>query len=265
VEPAPQVRRWGEVQSEGSLAARQPDQGIGEGPEREHGPAPAATPTDISRSTHRIEAFSDGFFAIVITLLVLELKVPELPDPADDFLLGREVLKLWPAIASFAVSFINIYILWVAHHELIRITTRASTRFLYLNGGLLFGIAMMPFSTALLSGHLEGPSGQMAATIYTGVLLWVAAFYNLLWRYLGAHPDRLLPTVTRHDRRRITRTYAVTLLLYLAAFGLSWVAPLASILITVALAVFFAVIDRLSGFASEDIAEAETPEEADAS
>jgi uncharacterized membrane protein len=213
------------------------------------------SPADPDRGTHRIEGFSDGFFAIVITLLVLELKVPELPDPADDFLLGREVLRLWPAVAAFAISFINIYILWVAHHELIRITTRANTQFLYLNGGLLFGIALMPFSTALLSGHLEGPSAQVAATIYTGVLLWVAAFYNLIWRYLCLHPDRLLPTVTARDRRRISRTYGATFVLYLAAFIVSWFLPLPSILITVALAVFFAVIDRLSGFASEDIAE----------
>jgi uncharacterized membrane protein len=225
--------------------------------------SPASAGGEPARGTHRIEGFSDGFFAIVITLLVLDLRPPELPDPPTDFLLGRAVLELWPAAAAFAVSFINIYILWVAHHELIRITTRANTRFLYLNGCLLFGIGLMPFATALLAAHIVGPGGQIAATLYTAVLLWVAAFYNLLWRYLSSHPDRLLSTVTRRDRRRISRTYAVTLALYALAFGVSWFLPLASVLITVALAIFSAVIDRLTGFASEDIAEEDLPETID--
>jgi uncharacterized membrane protein len=228
---------------------------------RTEGASPAP---DAARGTHRIEGFSDGFFAIVITLLVLDLRPPELPDQPSDFLLGRAVIELWPAAAAFAVSFINIYILWVAHHELIRITTRANTRFLYLNGCLLFGIGLMPFATALLAAHILGPGDQVAATLYTAVLLWVAAFYNLLWRYLSSHPDRLLSTVTRRDRQRISRTYVVTLALYAIAFGLSWIFPLASVLITVALAIFSAVIDRLTGFASEDIAEEDLPVSADA-
>lgn len=212
-----------------------------------------------NRGTHRIEGFSDGFFAIVITLLVLDLRVPELADAAAKHSLLNAVYELWPAFAGFAVSFLNIYILWVAHHELIRIVTRANTQFLYLNGGLLFGIALMPFSTSLLASRLGSIDAQLAAAFYTGVLLWVAFFYNLVWRYVSTHPDRLLPSVTPNDRKRIGRTYAVTLALYAAAFALSWAAPLWSILITVALAIFFAVIDRLSGFASEDIAEDDSP------
>jgi uncharacterized membrane protein len=214
-------------------------------------------PETPARGTHRIEAFSDGFFAIVITLLVLDIRVPELPDDTGEFSLIAALRELWPTAAAFTVSFINIYILWVAHHELMRITTRANTLFLYLNGGLLFGIALMPFSTALLAGHILGPAASVASALYTGCLLWVAAFYNLLWRFLCRHPGRLLPVVTRRDRQRISRTYAVTLLLYALAFALSWFMPLPSILITVALAVFFAVIDRLSGFASEDVAESD--------
>jgi uncharacterized membrane protein len=210
---------------------------------------------DQDRGTHRVEGFSDGFFAIVITLLVLDLRLPEMVEGATGRAVQDTLLQLWPALAAFSVSFVNIYILWVAHHELMRITTRANTQFLYLNGGLLFGIALMPFSTAFLASHVLGSGAQAAAALYTGVLLWVAMFYNLIWRYLSRRPDRLLPSVTRSDRRRISRTYLVTVLLYVAAFALSWAAPLASILITVALAVFFAVIDRLSGFASEDVAE----------
>jgi uncharacterized membrane protein len=211
---------------------------------------------EIDRGTTRMEAFSDGFFAIVITLLVLDLRPPELP-PEADYLLRGHVLALWPNFAAFLISFVNVFIMWVSHHELMRITTRADTAFLYLNGGLLFGVALAPFSTALVAEHTLGPSAQLAASIYTGVFLWTAIFFNLLWRYVAAHPERLLPNVTRHDRRRISRTYLATLTLYGLAFAMSFAAPLAAIAITLALAIFFAVADRLSGFASEDVANEE--------
>jgi len=212
---------------------------------------------ETDRGTTRMEAFSDGFFAIVITLLVLDLRPPDLPADASAPQLGADLEALWPNFAAFTISFVNIFILWVSHHELMRITTRADMPFLYLNGGVLFGIAFLPFSTALAAAHAAGPSGRLSAVIYTGAFLWTALFYNLLWRYLAAHPDRLIASVTPQDRRRISRTYSLTLALYASAVGLAFVAPLAGIGITLALGIFFAVADRLSGFASEDIANQE--------
>lgn len=203
--------------------------------------------------THRCEGFSDALFAIVITLLVLELRPPR-ADPGDPAPLGRALEQIWHAGAAYVISFVNIYILWVAHHELMRIVTRADTQFLYLNGCLLLGIGVMPFSTAVLAHHIASADARLAAAFYTGVLLWAALFYNLIWRYAARAPDRLVSTVTRRDRRRITRTYSVTLALYAGAFALAWAAPMASVAITLALAVYFAVADRLSGFASEDVA-----------
>lgn len=203
--------------------------------------------------TYRVEGFSDAFFAIVITLLILDLQPPRLADeqPAP---LATGLVDIWSAGAAYAISFVNIYILWVAHHELMRITTRPDTQFLYLNGALLLGIGVMPFSTAVLAEHILAHDASLAAGMYTGALLWVALFYNLIWRYLTSKPDRLVSTVKRPDRRRITRTYAITLALYVLAFAISWIWPMPSVAITLALAIFFAVADRLSGFASEDIA-----------
>jgi uncharacterized membrane protein len=163
-------------------------------------------------------------------------------------------LDIWGAGVAYVVSFVNIYILWVAHHELMRITTRPDTQFLYLNGALLLGIGVMPFSTAVLAEHIASHDAALAAGIYTGALLWVALFYNLIWRYLSARSGRLVDTVSARDRRRILRTYSITLGLYTLAFAISWIWPIAGIAITLALAIFFAVADRLSGFASEDIA-----------
>lgn len=201
-----------------------------------------------------MEGFCDGFFAIVITLLVLELRPPDLPDQSAGYQLWSHLRALWPSAAAFFISFVNIFIIWVIHHELMRITRRADTRFLYLNGALLLGVAIVPFSTGLVAEHALGPGARIAAFIYTGVFLWIALFYNLIWRALSAHPERLISTVSRSDRRRISRTYAATLALYAAAFACAYPAPLLAIGLTLALALFFAVIDRLSGFASEDIA-----------
>lgn len=205
------------------------------------------------RGVHRIEGFSDGFFAIVITLLVLDLRPPRL---ANDEIapLSQALFDLWHAGAAYGVSFVNIYILWVAHHELMRIATRADTQFLYLNGCLLLGVGVMPFATAVMAEHIDRADGALAAGIYTGTLFWVAIFNSVLWRYLAAKPERLVATVSARDRRRITRTYAITLALYAAAFALAWIWPLAGVGITLALALFFAVMDRLSGFASDDVA-----------
>ena len=208
---------------------------------------------------YRVEAFSDGFFAIVITLLVLDLRPPRVNVDGPSSL-SAGLVEIWHAAAAYGVSFVNIYILWVAHHELMRITTRPDTQFLYLNGCLLLGIGVMPFATAVLAEHINQPDARLAAAIYAGALLWVAGFYNLIWRYLAAKPDRLISSVTPHDRRRIMRTYTITFCLYATAFALAWVWPMGSIGITLGLAFFFAVVDRLSGFASEDIAN-EEPEE----
>ncbi|MBK6704443.1 MAG: DUF1211 domain-containing protein [Caulobacteraceae bacterium] len=213
------------------------------------GSSPSEASQEIDRGTHRVEGFSDGFFAIVITLLVIDLRLPE----GSTLPLFEQLLELWPVAAAYLISFLNIYILWVAHHELMRIATRADTSFLYLNGLLLLGVAVMPFSTALLADHFTGADAPVAAAVFTGVLTVAALWLNLLWRYIASDAARLMPSVEAHDRRRISRTYLVTLLLYAVAFGLSWLQPLWSVVITSGLAVFFAVADRLTGFASEDI------------
>jgi uncharacterized membrane protein len=212
-----------------------------------------ADPVPEPHAPYRVEAFSDAFFAIVVTLLVLDLRAPGAGDDGATSL-STGLYEIWHAAAAYGVSFINIYILWVAHHELMRITRTPDTQFLYLNGCLLLGIGVMPFATSVLAEHIDKTDAKLAAGIYAGALLWVAAFYNLIWRYLAGKPERLIETVSSRDRRRITRTYTVTLGLYALAFALAWLFPLASVIITLALAIFFAVADRVSGFASEDIA-----------
>lgn len=204
-----------------------------------------------------MSGFSDGFFAIVITLLVLDLQPPELPDDVADYVLTARLLALWPQAAAFVISFINILILWINHHELTRITLKADTTVLYLNGLLLLGVALAPFSTALAAEQIRGPAAKVAAALYCGVFAWITLWFNLMWRYIARRPGNLLDAVTRRDRRRISRTYLGAFVLYAVCVGLSLVSALFSIGATLAMAAFFAIGDRLSGFASEDIANEE--------
>lgn len=217
-------------------------------------PAPPSPQQPQSAAPRRIEGFSDGFFAIVITLLVIELRPPELPEDPSDFLLRLELIDLWPNIAALAVSFVNILIVWVAHHEMLKLVRRFDTGFLYMNGALLFGVALLPFTTGLLAEQGLGPQATLAASIYCLDFAWIAVWFNLIWAYLSrAGGEALVDTVGRRDRRRIVRTYRVTLGLYLGAAALAWFLPLPAVALTVVLSVFFAAIDRLSGFASEDV------------
>jgi uncharacterized membrane protein len=100
-------------------------------------------------STRRLEAFSDGVFAIAITLLALTLEVPDL-DPITPHTLAAALSAKWPVHLSFLLSFLTLLIAWVYHHRLLQGTHRAGTRLLFANGMLLLVVSTVPFPTALL-------------------------------------------------------------------------------------------------------------------
>ena len=110
----------------------------------------------------RLEAFSDGVFAIAITLLVLDLHVPERGDGSLAHALGRQ----WPADASYVVSFVTIGIIWVNHHNLMRHLERADHGLLFLNVFLLMAVAVIPYPTALVAHYARTENATTAAIAY---------------------------------------------------------------------------------------------------
>src|ERR1700704_222760 len=118
----------------------------------------------VAMRTSRLEAFSDGVFAIAATLLVLELRVPS--DAPD--LVGA-LVRLWPAYAAYLVSFLTIGIIWVNHHTLLEHCTRVDRRFLYLNLLLLIAVGIVPFPTALVGQYIVSESGATAALVVYGL------------------------------------------------------------------------------------------------
>jgi uncharacterized membrane protein len=182
--------------------------------------AQAAAESTERRETGRVEAFSDGVFAIAITLLVLELKVPSVDPAAEPGALGRALLRLWPSYAAFLTSFSAILIMWMNHHGVFRMVTRVSGPFLIANGFLLLTVTFVPFPTAVLASHVLGPSSGTAAAFYCGTYVLVSVAYNALWS--AATRGRLLrPGVPESHVRKIRRAYRAGFFVYVAATGLA--------------------------------------------
>jgi uncharacterized membrane protein len=137
-------------------------------------------------TTGRLEAFSDGVFAIAITLLVLDLHVPRSSDSPTGQLLGAALLRQWPAYFAYATSFVTILIMWVNHHHIIARLAKADHTFLFLNGLLLMAVSVVPFPTSIPAEYLQRPGQTVAAAVYTGTFVVLALVYNLWWHYATA-------------------------------------------------------------------------------
>ena len=202
-----------------------------------HPPDRASKPEIVSETT-RLEAFSDGVYAIAITLLVLDLKLPVSPDGH----LGAALLQQWPNYFAFLLSFAFIGIMWVNHHRLYSHILRCDNGLLFLNLLLLLGITFVPFPAAVLAGHLRGADARTAAALFNGTYVVIAICFNVLWHH--AVSSGLLDSATLDSARSISRQYAVGPVSYLVCFGLSWLSVSASLGLNIALAVFFALPAR---------------------
>ncbi len=192
-----------------------------------------------ARETARIEAFSDGVFAIAITLLVLDLKVPH--DMAEGRDLLAALLHQWPAYVAFVTSFATIGIMWVNHHRLFTLIKRSDDVLLILNGLLLLGVTFVPFPTAVLGEYIPRSGRHVAAMVYSGTYIVIAIFFNLLWRY-ASHRSRLLGDKADPDTvAAITRGYSFGPLVYLLSFILAFIRAEASLAMNLALAIFWAL------------------------
>jgi uncharacterized membrane protein len=201
-----------------------------------------STPVVEDKGTGRIEAFSDGVFAIAVTLLVLELKVPQLGEDVASAELWSALLRQWPSYAAYLISFLTILIMWVNHHRLFTIIRRSDSGFLFVNGLLLLVVTTIPFPTALLAEYLEKPAAPVACAIYSGAYVLLALAFNGLWRY-ASYRDRLLGhDVTPEQVSAISRSFLFGPTLYFVAFALAFVNVYASLGLCLALAIFWAVV-----------------------
>ena len=147
-------------------------------------------------ATGRIEAFSDGVFAIAITLLILEVSVPE----SEFGNLWRGIAHQWPAYLAYATSFITIGGLWMVHHGIFRRLKYANASVMRLNLALLMAVSFLPFPTKLLAEAIHDRDAERAAvTFYGATLLVISLLHSALWRAITREPDLLEPGVSEQE------------------------------------------------------------------
>ena len=158
--------------------------------------------TVLHRATpERLSAFSDGVFAVLITVLVLDLRPPEQPT-------FKSLLSLWPTWLSYAVSYLFIAIVWINHHYLLRYAAEATPRLLWFNFAHLFSMSLLPLATAWMAVSELAPQ---PVAFYAAVFFLVNATYILLiWELIGPTPvDQVAPKVRRIMHLRSFGTLAL--------------------------------------------------------
>ena len=191
--------------------------------------------------TGRLEAFSDGVFAIAATLLVLEFSINEGGD------LGSQLLHLWPSYLAYATSFLTIGIVWMNHHFCVETMGRVDRTLMFLNLLLLLTVSFLPFPTQLVAQHLHE---KPAALTYGATFLVMAAIYNLWWRYASTGRRLIREDVPEATLGAITRAFNPGVPMYATVFGLAFWSPAASVALTFAIAAFYlpsaALFDRVT-------------------
>jgi uncharacterized membrane protein len=140
-------------------------------------------PEAVHRDTHRLVTFSDGVFAITITLLVLSISLP-----SDYSNLLHDLLALWPSYLAYAVTFLFIGQVWANHHVMFDHIRVADRVVLLLNTILLMVVAFLPFSTSVLAGAFHRGHGERTATVFYGLAFGLTALaFNALWQYARRH------------------------------------------------------------------------------
>jgi len=203
------------------------------------------------KETGRVEAFSDGVFAIAITLLILEVKVPTPTDASVTGGLSEVLRRQWPMYVAYLASFATILVMWVNHHKMFTHIRRVDDPFLFLNGLLLLFVSFVPFPTALVSEHLRFASARAAALIYAGTYEALAIAFNLLWGYAATHHRLLGSHVKAGLVQALTRQYRTGPALYLIALGLAFFSADAGFGYCLLLAVYWACVGSLTRFFGE--------------
>jgi uncharacterized membrane protein len=187
----------------------------------------------------RVEAFSDGVFAIAITLLVLDLAVPPITEGGD---LAHELAAEWPSYFAYLVSFLVIGIIWINHHAMFALVSKVDRRALFANLGLLLTISVIPFPTRLLAEYLTaGSDAHLAAAIYSATMTAMGLAYGGLWLTVTRDAGLLHRHLDRAASRAAVRRFGFGNIVYLATIGLSYVNAIVTLVVHGLIAAYYCV------------------------
>jgi uncharacterized membrane protein len=202
--------------------------------------------------TGRAEAFSDGVFAIAITLLVLSLVL------SGHGTLTSQLLAAWPRYFAYVVSFLTIGIMWMNHHTILAHVARVDRPLLVINLLLLMGVVVIPFPTALVAENLTGPedTAALAAVTYGLVMIAISLGFAGLWIYVATHAAALGATVPPDALRKSIPGFTGGLIGYVVATLIAaFVSALAAVIIFGLLAVYY-LFEHLPSPAGEGTSQA---------
>ncbi len=190
----------------------------------------------------RVRAFSDGVFAIIITLLVLDLRVPDhKPGELAAALAGR-----WPVYLAFAVSFLYIGALWLNHHALFRHIGAVDLGLHWLNLGLLFATVLIPFPTSVLASTFDADVAnrhdqRVAVALYTFLAMLMSAIWGGVWAYLARHGELLVePGETVWARAQLRRPLTGVALFSAGGLAGWFISPVIGLVSIVAMIIYHA-------------------------
>jgi uncharacterized membrane protein len=172
--------------------------------------------------TGRTESFSDAVFAFAITLLVLDIQVPE----SQFNHLWRGIAHQWPSYLGYATSFLTVGGIWLVHHGIFRRVQYANRPLMQVNLLLLMAVAFLPFPTKLVAEAIHDTSAERAAVIfYGGWLLVISLLFSALWGVLARDRSLLRPEVSEKEVDAIARATTPNLGVYVAVILLAFIAP----------------------------------------
>jgi uncharacterized membrane protein len=195
----------------------------------------------LRRPTTRLEAFSDGVFAIAITLLVLEISVPA---GSEDDLVGA-ILDQWPSYLAYLVSFATIGAFWLKHTAITDLMPHTDQTFLRLNLLLLLLVSFLPYPTRLIAENLEANEGaeRVSVVFYGTVLMLISLMVGALWRYALAE-GLLDPGLDEAEAKELTALLTPSLGFYAAAIAVGLVAPKLAVVLMLLIALALAIPAR---------------------
>jgi uncharacterized membrane protein len=205
----------------------------------------------------RLEAFSDGVFAVAITLLALNLTVA---GPTGKVWLGGQLRDHWPAFAGYLISFLTIGIIWVNHHALVKSIKQVDRMLLFVNQILLIFVVLIPFGTATMADYLphNSPSARLAMVLYGGICLGMSAGFAAIfeWTLHGDHVYQPLPTEQHWAARR---RFAAGALVYVVAIVVAVFNAMAAFVLISLIAVYYIFERTPASAAAADSPDDEEP------
>lgn len=191
-------------------------------------------------SVGRLEAFSDGVLAVVITILILDIKVPNVT--ADRGHLAYALGQMWPTYLAYLLSFLVVGIIWLNHHATVNLLAYTDHAVQVLNLLLLLPISALPWATSLLAEYArDGTAGdeRVAVLVYGGISSLMTVAFNLLWRYLLRHPELHKPHVSPELLEVRNKRYNLGLPAYPIATAVGLLSPILFLVLMIGLALLY--------------------------